>query len=67
MQFTESAVVVSEDSAVATVCVNLTDLLDGLERDVLVDFTTAPGTAGIHMAKLFGNIHVHVVSESDVI
>ena len=46
MQFNESAVVVSEDSAVATVCVELTDILDGLERDVLVDLTTAPGTAG---------------------
>ena len=36
---------VSEDSAVATVCVVLRDILDGLERDVLVDLTTAPGTA----------------------
>ena len=48
MQFTEIAVVVSEDSAVATVCVNLTDILDGLERDVLVNFTTVPGTAGTY-------------------
>ena len=44
--FTDSEISVKEGSIVC-VCVNLTtDGMDGLERDVLVDLTTAPGTAG---------------------
>ena len=41
--------IVELENSTVSVCVNLTDILDGLERDVLVDLTTAPGTAG--MAK----------------
>ena len=53
---------VGEDSAVATVCLVLRDILDGLERDVLVDLTTAPGTAD--NGTDFGPVSVELVFSS---
>ena len=44
VMFTDMDIVELENSTVR-VCVNLTDTLGGLERDVLVELTTTPGTA----------------------